>query len=127
MKSSTTYSLFTFSGEDIPIPLNILYSYRQKYEEFEESLLSQRIYFYEIFNMSKKSPSIRKFKLEKAFFNLNQCVNELSTNERYDIHLIRNLHKEMKVNYSSTCVLIKGDYDFYHAAHEHINDRVKLI
>ena len=80
-----------------------------------------------VFWKYKQQKLWRKFKLEKAFFNLNQCVNELSTNERYDIHLIRNLHKEMKVNYSSTCVLIKGDYDFYHAAHEHINDRVKLI
>ena len=124
MKTSTTYSLFSFHGDEIPIPLNVLYSYREKYEEFEEALLSQRIYFYDIFNLSKKSPSIRKFKLEKAFFNLNQCVTELSTNERFDIHLIRNLHREMRITHSNTCVLLKGDYDFYHATHEHINDRV---
>ncbi len=126
MKNSTTYSLFSLQGDEIPIPINILYSYREKYEEYEEILFSQRIYFYDIFNLTKKTPSLRKFKFEKAFFNLSQSVMELSTNEKYDLNLIRNLHKEMKLPLSSSSLLVNGDYDFYHVTNEHINDRVNI-
>ena len=127
MKTSTTYSLFSFYGEELPLPLNVLYSYREKYEELEESLVSQRIYFHDIFNLPKKSPLIRKFQLEKYFYNLNQCVNELSTTDRYDLNLIRNLHLEMRIDFTKTNILVKGEYDFYHATHQRINDRVNYL
>jgi hypothetical protein len=115
------------------IPFNILYSSQEGYERYEEGLLNQRSYFHKILNIPIDQPHARRYKLENELNErfLSQAVMEIAKADKKDFRRIKSIHKEilrqLKRGEEKNEVLIEGDYLFYHASTERVNDKVTSI
>lgn len=154
MKKTHTYSLYTLNDHQsvnfeisqksssnfstisnhIPVPLGILYSSQDIFDETEENLLSQRIYFHKILNLSDEFPKVRKFQLENKINDMlfSQCLNEIAkTNTAGSKHLFKRLktvHSKCcsnrpNENTSSSLITIEGDYFYFHTNMDKFNDK----
>jgi hypothetical protein len=142
LEKTKTYSLLEFHEEDTLclIPLSILYSYDEIYEQNEESLLNQRIYFHSILSIPDDEPKMRKFRLEnknKIYSELmEQCFNEKVNASSSSVGVskyLKNVHlslcydkREKNLNMTDKIAFVKGEYYFYHTNMEkNINDKVR--